>query len=737
MKKVIFLLAAAVSILLAGGELELHPTFVSCGYYWTSGGSMDGVKVEYREKSSSDWRRGLSPDWYEDGRMYRGSLAGLRENTRYEIRLTDRSGNVLASGTFHTWAEEIPIARTIPLSSRIKNGGIEIRDRGTPDGWIRFTAAPGEPLRLPRGILIHNAAYITIDGAVIQGGVPHAVRIEHSTAIRISNCDISGWGRAGKRDPFTRLFVDSKGRLICSDAGISLESSRNCVVERTYFHDPAAPSSGWAYGHPVGPVAMWVNKLEGTVIRWNDFVGSDDEFRWNDAIEGGGGNVAPDAGFRRDADIYGNYFAFPHDDGIELDGGQMNVRVFENKFEGGFCGVSTIACSRGPSYIWNNLLVNAGDADGAANIAVKDMFRPAFIGRIYYFNNTIVGLGSGFPSTPNRMRRNQVVAVTEAAGSASSPTEQKADVRRELLWSASGRQTGQPGPETQTIPPRFVDAARGLYALKSDFPQARNGCAVPGFSSPWLGALPPGSREPGPVRPVPFTVDAGQIRFESPDKPMKIRVDAGRFKGELSIAKNTSFRWFEVTPDRFHLNPGESAVLTVTIRLAAASRGGLLNGAFLVRDGSGRSRPVTVYAVNPLKSETIHLPETAIDVPIENGIAEFTIPAEGDYHLLIHCLADRFYNTGKVELDGKKLNISRMGVNGGRWRWCGIRSPEIREIYAKWVHALHVPHRLKAGTHRLKTLMPPHQVKADRLVITPDFSLPAGNVNRFDLPFLP
>lgn len=130
------------------------------------------------------------------------------------------------------------------------------------------------------------------------------------------------------------------------------------------------------------------------------------------------------------------------------------------------------------------------------------------------------------------------------------------------------------------------------------------------------------------------------------------------------------------------------------------------------------------------------LPDSAIVVPIKDGVAGFTIPEEGDYHLLIHCLADRFYNTGRVELDGKVLNISRMGTNGRRWHWCGIRSPDIRESYARWVRALHVPHHFEAGPHRLKTLLPA-SVKADCIVVTRDFSLPVGNSNCFTLPFLP
>ena len=77
-----------------------------------------------------------------------------------------------------------------------------------------------------------------------------------------------------------------------------------------------------------------------------NFVGSD-EHRWNDVIESSN-NSAADGGFFRDSDISGNFLAFGNDDGVELEGGGMNVRFYRNKIEGTTCGISTGACMTVP-----------------------------------------------------------------------------------------------------------------------------------------------------------------------------------------------------------------------------------------------------------------------------------------------------------------------------------------------------------------------------------------------------
>ena len=48
------------------------------------------------------------------------------------------------------------------------------------------------------------------------------------------------------------------------------------------------------------------------------------------------------------------------DDGMEIDGGQLNSRVYQNRIERFYCGVSLAPNQTGPSYLFRNLIVNLG-----------------------------------------------------------------------------------------------------------------------------------------------------------------------------------------------------------------------------------------------------------------------------------------------------------------------------------------------------------------------------------------
>jgi hypothetical protein len=104
-----------------------------------------------------------------------------------------------------------------------------------------------------------------------------------------------------------------------------------------------------------------------TTIRYNDFIGGD-VHRWNDVIECQG-NGNPVGGLYRNAEVYGNTLALANDDGIELEGGEINTRFFGNRIENTLCGVSSGCCTRDPSYIFNNLVWRSGDVNSLSILA--------------------------------------------------------------------------------------------------------------------------------------------------------------------------------------------------------------------------------------------------------------------------------------------------------------------------------------------------------------------------------
>ncbi|WP_294435543.1 right-handed parallel beta-helix repeat-containing protein [uncultured Victivallis sp.] len=613
MKKTALLFTLFCTVLLtaeAGTTLRLVPLFRGCSYYWR-GEASGTVTPFFRAIDSTRWSAGIPPVHDRDRKEYRGSIVHLEEDRAYEFELRDAKGKLLpgSRGTFRTWKSAVPVARTVVLDESNFDGHLEITAKGRPDGWIRYTAKPGFVLTNPRQaankektvahdnsdamINLRNAEYILIDNLTVRGGMSHVIHVENSSHIRIANCDIAGWGRVGVQrfDRNGRFFpvgvpVPEDYYGINFDAAIHLKNSANVVIERNYIHDPLSRANSWLYAHPAGPEAVAVQMVRNTVLRYNDFIGSD-EHRFNDAVEGMG-NFHPQGGFNTDAEIYGNFMIFCNDDNIELDGGQQNVRCFRNRFEGALCGVSIQGCMTGPSYLYENLTSEMGDEQGTTQLILKTASRRSGkYAASYVFNNTFSGKGKG----TDVLEHHRLILynnIFDGAGNriahADRPT---AELACNLLPD---------GPA-----PRFLDAARGRYELAADSPARGRGKEIPNFTGPGpvdIGAFQSASPAPLPERPLPVRLDCGKIRFKAGETFAKVTAKGtgSGFSGRYRIAKNHDFDWFTVTPDSGTLKSGDQVTFTIQTRPERFRERPLMHGAFLIRFEDGLSRPVSVYA---------------------------------------------------------------------------------------------------------------------------------------------
>ena len=371
------------------GELRLVPTYVSCSMYWGVKGEVEGIALEYRVAGAKEWQTAEKPVYFDDAENYRGSIFNLKEDTVYEARIAV-GDKIRASGKFRTWRSDVPIARTVVLDPKTARYPIVISDHGTPNGWVRYTAMPGtvlgsDAVRDSSLIVVRNAENVIIEGITMQGGGGNRnspVFIEKSKGVRVRNCEIFGFGSAGQ-PVFTEKgggcffenssgFDDSNpGRKINWHAGIMLyPETEEITIERCYIHDPRGHSNAWYYSHPAGMEGIFVYRANGSIVlRWNDIVGSD-LHRWNDAIEGAE-NFSASGGFNRDSDIYGNFCIYSNDDGVELDGGQQNVRCFRNRFESSLTGISIQGCMVSPVYLYENFLAPCCDEFGQGSQCIK------------------------------------------------------------------------------------------------------------------------------------------------------------------------------------------------------------------------------------------------------------------------------------------------------------------------------------------------------------------------------
>lgn len=652
----------------AEGVLQVRATFSSVGVVYGSAKPIDGLVLECRAKGAKAWKPGLSLDYFPEAKSYRGSAVYLDEDRAYEVRLCAH-GQTIMSDVVRTWKSDVKIAKTIELDPATFVAPYEITEKGTADGWIRYTVKGGH-LKLGVGqpaFVVKGASHVLLDDMVIDGCLEssNVIVLENTKDVRIRHCDISGWGRVGRPDYINaggKYVWGPKNRRVNYDGAISItRGCENTVVERCWIHDPKTPTNAWRYSHPAGSEAVLAAYAgPGTVIRYNDFVGSD-VYRWNDAVEGPG-NFFEDGGLNRDADVYGNFMIFCNDDNIELDGGQLNVRCFRNRFESALCGVSVQGCMVGPSYVFDNVFCGGGDEFGSINSPIKrnGINLYGYDTCTHLFNNDFWHLGEEIKYEDGRMR-----------------------------FVAHDNQYTKGARANTMLPyrpvPYTLDRSRieGL-GLKDDT-----------------------------VESVTVKATCGGTDYSQP----------------FEITKNNVFDWFTVSPAKGVMKSGQETVFTVTFDPAKLKNRHDYRGAFLVRTADGYSRPVSLYVKgqyeNPARPK---LKEGAVAVYVDTAalnvkkgskkIAEFAfdVPKDGKYGILMRVRGSKLHVKGGID-DDPLVNCKI--ESAGYWGWqhfspnCNKRLPmdSRMAIFA-----------FKAGRHviRIQNSSSHGNSELDGLVITDD-----------------
>lgn len=383
------------------------PTFECIGLYWAPEGGGDhlAAQVQYRPLGYGNWSRAHDL-WYapaEAGRPaeYRGSIVNLRAGTTYEVRLTLGDDDADETQLVTTWSNDFPIARVIQVTD--SNIPLEISDvHGTPDGYILYTGPATIDVRnaAPYNIRIENSDHIIIRSLTLVGSSGDGILLGSGTTMNTSNVhdiviednDISNWGSV---DPQAPAGINW-GRD--DDSGIRSSSVllERIIIQRNRIHSPRTDTDSWKEDrngdgrgddHPLGPQGITVEYgAKGHfVIRFNDGMGSDNNFGY------GGFPI-------RDSDIYGNYIAYTWDDGLEIEGANMNVRVWGNYTNETYVGIAMAGTSMGPLYVFRNVMQRSrtGPFHGYGGAAFKRGGSNSYPsdGRMYIYNNTLFYAGA-------------------------------------------------------------------------------------------------------------------------------------------------------------------------------------------------------------------------------------------------------------------------------------------------------------------------------------------------------
>lgn len=660
--------------------VKLVPSFENCSFYYASSGittpdkswNTDYIcRVYFKRKSDSLWQKAFSPVFDNTKSEFRGSLVYLTEDTEYDFKLLLYVGGKWLEkelASFRTWTSNPPIGQVHSvgdLPGYQQNKGLTISGlKGSENAWIKINGLVpinADTTASAQALYLYDCQYLILEGIKITGGRIHGILVNSNcNNIRIVKADISGWGRVPKdqvylkdaanysatkyKDENDATYLDAiKGNVILDDAGIYLgEKGKrpgplNLVIERCYIHDPNGWSNPWdgtrmlgtgkgiTYDrmHPQGPTGIYVRSNGGLVMRYNDIVGSNHN-RFNDPV-GGYGNSNTDGGFNKDADIYGNLFTFGQDDGIELDGGQQNVRFYNNRIEHNLCGISTAANMVGPSYLYRNVVFNMGDSEGKKSVAVKNGGGTSYaLGLTYFFNNTfyvnhacISGVGIG--RDPNRelfqgYSRNNILFSTIAYGSRGSKgraiyekySHSNNSFDFDLL--CNNTQIGDKGAILVATPnseihvlkglPSFMSLNDGVFSLKAGSfgldagEYLRNFSDVCPDSLPDMGAFELGQSGSFPTRPINVKAEKYLLHIKPNDNAV-VKLTVGDLEKPMSytVYKNRDMVWLTIEKPTGVANT--HSLVEVKLKVSSSKTENLM-GLVIIRFENGYSVPVSI-----------------------------------------------------------------------------------------------------------------------------------------------
>ncbi|WP_018982677.1 right-handed parallel beta-helix repeat-containing protein [Salinimonas chungwhensis] len=389
--------------------VNIEPLIESLSITITGQDAQTTASISYRQADGSDntWQQARDLHWEPVTGNLTGPVVYLRPDTTYTVRIdldrADAPRQILKRQvTTRASAPPIDPQKVYQLADIYSGGTLDIEAldiQGKPGAWAKIVGNPELPITAEAGekhaIDMGNNSYIYFENITVRGGRTHSVYAEKAHHIWINQCDIAGWGRAPNimKDGIAYELEDAQP--INYDSAIYLRRSGVITIENCHVHDPRAKANDWRFGHPKGPNAFFAHAnhpdpaFKGQVIlRNNRFEGSP-EHRFNDVIEGRK-NAEPLGGFVRDSAIYNNTLRYANDDGIEIDGGQYNVMVYNNDIGHSYTGVSAIPTRVGPAYIFNNYIHDLGDQTGKQWAAIKlgGLYTGSF-GKTHVFHNLI------------------------------------------------------------------------------------------------------------------------------------------------------------------------------------------------------------------------------------------------------------------------------------------------------------------------------------------------------------
>jgi hypothetical protein len=230
---------------------------------------------------------------------------------------------------------------------------------------------------------------------------------------------------------------------------------------------------------------------------------------------GGEDNFSTAGWPNKDSDVYGNKVTHTWDDGLEIEGGDQNVRVWGNYVDQSGTAISSTIDSVGPLYVFRNVWDRNEFIEGAA--CDSDQKQPMFKsgsssdfanGRRYLFHNTMLqrtqpgctngrGGGAGVGGTGdsqlvhNTISMNNIYAVWKSQNTPFYQVGSDNTFQNDMMTTAGSPETGAiVGKPTYAAGNGDNNADGGLYQLAAGSKGFDQGVRIPNFNDHFNGAAP-------------------------------------------------------------------------------------------------------------------------------------------------------------------------------------------------------------------------------------------------------
>ncbi|WFB36122.1 right-handed parallel beta-helix repeat-containing protein [Kiritimatiellota bacterium B12222] len=517
-------------------------TYNSLSLYWkpTGGTAKKAVTTHYRKVGQTEWKEAL-PLWFDDMQHpgsteqhtaeYRGSIVLLDANTAYEVKLKLQDGpeRIIKA---HTRSDHFKIARTVTLPASQSETYLITEGGSATDGYVKYVMAPGAVWDLKDSAtsnIVVDASYVILSGLTLKGATTHGIVLKEVQDVVIENCDISGWGETRDSGQAKNLNAAIYARA---------KSLERITIQNNDLHHPRSDSNSWNQkrpgsnsSHPEGPQGIvFFSGQGGHVIRFNRIY-SDLDHMFNDGM--GEVHNFSYGGFPvKDSDIHDNYVSHCWDDGLEIEGANMNVRVYNNYIHETYGAIGAAAPSLGPMYIFRNVYAVSRKHNGTEPNDYRGHYlvklgneKPQWThGRMYIFHNTNLqppafegfsdatsGAQSGIVFTSNKKTQQNIVsrnnlldlrkpsdwAIRDTQKTINNDFDYDMHDGKTLYKEGSGANNIISGPSYQ----RRSD---GQLELKPGSPGHDAGIPIPNFNdgyvgeAPDIGAVETGSQSPRP-----------------------------------------------------------------------------------------------------------------------------------------------------------------------------------------------------------------------------------------------